>query len=148
MGMNIKKSKGSVLAVPTSSMGDIAFLLIIFFMLTSKFMQESHIQCEIPGSPDVVTIEDMPVSVMVDEQGTIWLQGQELIGANTKAQAQTLKEELDKLRIQQKDPKNFVVMFKVHKTLIANQYGPVIKKMAEAGVKVSFVGESAANYKQ
>lgn len=141
MGLKIARKQGSVLAVPTSSMGDIAFLLIIFFLLTSKFMQESHIECELPNSQDMVTIEDRPVSIMVDTAGCIWLQGEEISGADTKSQAATLKTKLDELRPLQKDPKNFTVMFKAHKDLPASQYNEVIKKMAEAGVKISFVGE-------
>ena len=62
--------------VPTASMGDIAFLLIIFFMLTSKFMQESHVVYKEAESPDIVTVDDTSFSVIVDEKGAIWLQGQ------------------------------------------------------------------------
>ena len=52
-----RKNRLSVM-VPTSSMGDIAFLLIIFFMLTSKFMKESHIEYKSPDSPEARQIED------------------------------------------------------------------------------------------
>ena len=141
MGLKIARKQGSVLAVPTSSMGDIAFLLIIFFLLTSKFMQESHIECELPTSRDMETIEDMPVSIMVDRVGCVWLQGEEISGADTKSQAAALKAKLDELRPMQKDPKSFTVMFKADKDLPAAKYNEVIKKMAEAGVRISFVGE-------
>lgn len=137
MGMKIKRSNdGGVLAVPTSSMGDIAFLLIIFFMLTSKFMQESHVKCEIPSSPDVQKIDDKPVSVMVDEDGKVWLQGQE-------SSPEALKVMVEELR---GDNKDFTVMLKIHKNLASKQYSNVIKKLAEAGAKVAFVGENGASY--
>ena len=138
MGMNIKKNKGVVLAVPTSSMGDIAFLLIIFFLLTSKFMQESHIECEMPASPDVQMIEDQPVSIMFDKDGALWLQGESIT-------PEVLKSTVENLR---GDNKNFTVMFKAHNTLSAKQYTSVINKLAEAGVKVAFVGESSMGYAQ
>ena len=131
MGMKIKRSKGCVLAVPTSSMGDIAFLLIIFFMLTSKFMQESHVKCEIPASPDAQKIEDQPVSVILDENGDLWLQGQTIT-------TEALKVMIEGLR---GDNKNFTVMLKIHKSLNSKKYNTVIRKIAEAGAKVAFVGE-------
>lgn len=141
MGLKIARKQSSVLAVPTSSMGDIAFLLIIFFLLTSKFMQESHIECELPTSQDMTTLEDETVSIMVDKNGKVWLQGEEVAGTDAKTQAESLKTQLEELRPQQKDPEKFTVMFKVHKDLNAAQYNEVIKKMAEAGVRISFIGE-------
>jgi len=131
MGMKIKRNSGKVLAVPTSSMGDIAFLLIIFFMLTSKFMQESHVKCDIPSSPDAQKIDDQPVSVILDEEGKLWLQGQEITPEALKVMVEGLRG----------DNKNFTVMLKIHKTLNSKQYGKVIRKIAEAGAKVAFVGE-------
>ncbi|MBO5958749.1 MAG: biopolymer transporter ExbD [Lentisphaeria bacterium] len=138
MGMKIARKKDEVLAVPTSSMGDIAFLLIIFFMLTSKFMQESHIEHELPTSPDVQQIEDQTVSIMVDKDGALWLQGQ-------PSTPELMKEELDK---QRGDNENFTVMFKVDKGVQAEAYEKVIRKLADAGVKVAFVGESSSSYNQ
>ncbi len=135
MRISIKK-KSEVLAVPTSSMGDIAFLLIIFFLLTSKFMQESHVECEIPSSPDVQKIGDEPVSVMLDKDGALWLQGESIT-------PEVLKSTVENLR---GDNKDFTVMFKVHKDLSAKQYTDVIKKLAESGAKVAFVGESSTSY--
>ncbi len=137
MKIQIKKNN-EVLAVPTSSMGDIAFLLIIFFLLTSKFMQESHVECEIPASPDVQKIEDQPVSVMLDKDGALWLQGESIT-------PEVLKSTVENLR---GDNKNFTVMFKAHRELTAKQYTNVINKLAESGAKVSFVGESSTSYSQ
>ena len=39
--------------IPIASMGDIAFLLIIFFMLTSNFIQEAHIRLTPASAADV-----------------------------------------------------------------------------------------------
>ncbi len=137
MKLKIKKN-GEVLSVPTSSMGDIAFLLIIFFLLTSKFMQESHVECEMPGSPDVQKIADEPVSVMLDKEGALWLQGQSITPEELKNKVEELKG----------DDKDFTVMFKVHRELTAKQYSNVIKKLAESGAKVAFVGEASTSYQE
>lgn len=130
------RKKGEVLAVPTSSMGDIAFLLIIFFMLTSKFMQESHVKYETPHSPDVQKIKDQSVSVIMDEEGAIWLQGQ-------LSSPEAIRSAVEQLKGEDKD---FTVMLKIHKSIESKKYNELIRKLAEAGVKVAFVGESSDSY--
>jgi biopolymer transport protein ExbD len=46
--MNIKRSANTGPFIPTSSMGDIAFLLLIFFMVTTIFRQENGLPVELP----------------------------------------------------------------------------------------------------
>ena len=51
--MAIRRRKKPSLVLPLSSMGDIAFLLIIFFMLASNFMKTNKVELEKPASPDL-----------------------------------------------------------------------------------------------
>ena len=51
--MAIRRRKKPSLVLPLSSMGDIAFLLIIFFMLASNFMKTNKVELEKPLSPDL-----------------------------------------------------------------------------------------------
>ena len=136
MGMKIKRSKGVSLVVPTSSMGDIAFLLIIFFMLTSKFMQEANVKHQLPTSPEIDTIKPQQLSLIMDENGVLWIQGEE-------AEINSIPEIIAKQQegMTDEDRKEFTVVFKVHNALIAQNYEPVIRKLAETGVKVAFAGE-------
>jgi biopolymer transport protein ExbD len=46
--MKIQRTTNSGPFIPTSSMGDIAFLLLIFFMVTTIFRQESGLPVELP----------------------------------------------------------------------------------------------------
>lgn len=136
MGMKIKRSKGAALVVPTSSMGDIAFLLIIFFMLTSKFMQEARVKHKLPTSTEIDKIESQELSIIMDEEGVLWAQGEE-------TDIQSLKGIVDQLQDgkSEAERKEFTVVFKVHHELKAEVYEPVIRKLAELGVKVAFVGD-------
>lgn len=136
MAVKIKRH-GGLLAVPTTSMGDIAFLLIIFFMLTSKFMAEQHVKYTSPKSPDAAALEDMPCSVILDENGEIWLQGKPC------GNAETMRLGVEVLRGDRKDMK---VLLKVHKSATEKQFGPVIGELAKAGVKIAFVGDRSADY--
>ena len=74
----IKRRKKSLPIIPTASMGDIAFLLIIFFMLASNFMKSANVKAEEPASPDVEQQEPALVSVIYDQEGKLWLQGVEI----------------------------------------------------------------------
>lgn len=123
--------------VPTASMGDIAFLLIIFFMLTSKFMQESHIEYKDAYSPDIVPLEDISYSVIVDAHGEIWLQGQPC------GSAEDLRSAVERLA---GDKKDVVVMLKVDKDAVESQYGEVLKSLGNAGVRVAMIGAKSNSY--
>lgn len=46
--MKIQRTTNSGPFIPTSSMGDIAFLLLIFFMVTTIFRQENGLPVELP----------------------------------------------------------------------------------------------------
>jgi biopolymer transport protein ExbD len=46
--MDFGRSTNSGTFIPTSSMGDIAFLLLIFFMVTTIFREESGLPVELP----------------------------------------------------------------------------------------------------
>ena len=50
-----RRRKANII-VPLASMGDIAFLLIIFFILTTNFVKEQDKQIEIASSNDIETI--------------------------------------------------------------------------------------------
>ena len=56
--MPVRKKKRMSLILPTSSMGDIAFLLIIFFILASNFMKTANVDAEKPSSEEVDSVED------------------------------------------------------------------------------------------
>ncbi len=46
--MDFGRSTNSGTFIPTSSMGDIAFLLLVFFMVTTIFREESGLPVELP----------------------------------------------------------------------------------------------------
>jgi biopolymer transport protein ExbD len=126
-----RKRRKMPMAVSVASMGDIAFLLIIFFILASNFAQEAHIDLDTAKSPDIEKIKRSQVSVAVDKDGQIYLQGEEcpvdLLDGGVKA----LLEGED----------NKVVMLTVHRELPHDVYGPVFLKLSEAGAEIALIGE-------
>lgn len=63
------------MVLPLASMGDIAFLLIIFFMLASNFMKTANADMEEPRSSDLEQQEAAKLSVTMDRNGDIWFEG-------------------------------------------------------------------------
>ena len=88
--MAIRRRKKPNLVLPLSSMGDIAFLLIIFFMLASNFMKTGNVDLQRPGAPTLEQQEPAKCSVMVDRDGVVWCDGAQ-VSAGELASAQGLE---------------------------------------------------------
>jgi biopolymer transport protein ExbD len=130
------KRKGSV-AVPTASMGDIAFLMIIFFMVCSDFVRESQIEYKSPTSQYLAPVEKGGLSVAVDREGKIYMDGKPVIGTDA------LKSRLEE-RLRGKDPKDAQgrsVLFKCDMRLSRDSFQPVMEAIVGAGGIVVAVGD-------
>ncbi len=70
MDFNRSTSKGTF--IPTSSMGDIAFLLLIFFMVTTIFRKENGLPVELPRAEAGEEVNRELISnVYINRQGQI-----------------------------------------------------------------------------
>ena len=129
--MPVRKKKRMDLVLPTSSMGDIAFLLIIFFILASNFMKSANIEAEKPSSLEAHTVDDPQVEVVVDKSGKCYVQGVEVEASLVEsAVLQALGEKRDK-----------PVSLLVDKDLPKKSFMPAVEALGSAGVKVILVGE-------
>ena len=69
------------------SLGDIAFLLITFFILSTNFVKEGQIKLEPARAPNLPKLKEMVLSVQIDKTGQIFLRGAKhlfCIGPNSK----------------------------------------------------------------
>ena len=112
-------------------MGDIAFLLIIFFMLSSNFIKETNVDLDEAESVDIVEIEQSSISIAVDKDAVIWVDGQECSLDSLQARAE------EKLAAQNKK----TVMLKIDKNLRHEQYGKVLMELSKAGAEIALVGK-------
>jgi len=115
-----KKIKGA--EIPTASMADIAFLLLIFFMVTTVFANEVGLQIMLPEKGAEVKIKSENIQrIYVEEKGEIRLNGESVnqdqlvdevkkiltenpkaifsIKTHPDAQYQSMVNALDKLRL-------------------------------------------------
>lgn len=123
------------IAVPTASMGDIAFLLTIFFMVCSNFAKEAGIKWTSPAAPDVHQIQQSRISVSIDQDGVVHLQGQPVPDADS---VEAGVAALMQLRT---GPDAKLIMFKCDRNVDKSVFEPVIGAIARAGGSILAVGE-------
>ena len=69
--LNNKKSKASD-EVPTSSMADIAFLLLVFFLVTTVFPKDKGLAIVLPEESDVVEVNQKNLLfLLIQANGTV-----------------------------------------------------------------------------
>ena len=112
-------------------MGDIAFLLIIFFMLASNFMKTNKVELEKPGSPDLEQQEPPKSSVVMDKEGRIWYEG-----------AQVRPDEVtEALKALAEKNRDHTVHVAIDKDLKRRDFMPLIEAISESGAKLILTGE-------
>jgi biopolymer transport protein ExbD len=123
------------IAVPTTSMGDIAFLLIIFFMVCSNFAKESKIKFKPVDAEGLKAVENAKISVVIDEEGALFLDGQLV---NDVA---TFKPLIEKKMENKETAKSRMVLFKCDRYASKRVFEPVLDAIANAGGVIVAVGE-------
>lgn len=73
--MGIKKRSKVNAEFNMSSMTDIIFLLLIFFMLTSNLVAPNALNLKLPGSGASATVSETPTDVTIDQRGRYFLDG-------------------------------------------------------------------------
>lgn len=124
-----------MIIVPVASMADIAFLLIIFFMVCSNFAREGGISLTPPTSVDIDKLPKGLVSVSIDKDGNVFLQGTRVGGARD---VETGVAALLEGRTSEEDR---IVLFKCDRDVDREVYEPVIAAIAGAGGLIGAVGE-------
>ncbi len=111
--------------IPTGSMGDIAFLLIIFFILTTVFAKDKGIKMELPSTETQETLTLKAITISVEKDGTVSVDGEKTAVSEISTYI---------LGIKSRNPEKFV-MIKSDKNA---RYGVIMDVMDElmaAGIK-------------
>ena len=120
--------------VPIASMGDIAFLLIIFFMVCSKFSQDVAIKLTPPTAPRLVDLSAAVVTVSIDEKNSIWIQDKEI------PDAEAVEWGVRGMIKDKQGAKGRIVMFRCHKSVGKEVFEPVLEAIAKGGGLVAAMG--------
>ncbi|HHJ80590.1 MAG TPA: biopolymer transporter ExbD [Candidatus Tenderia electrophaga] len=99
--MNLRKFRREEMSLNLTPLIDVVFLLLIFFMVTTTFREESEIEIDLPqASNQPVEQVGNPLEVVIDRDGRFYI-GQKLV-INT--QLDTLKRALRKAKGDRKNP--------------------------------------------
>ena len=114
--------------VPSVAMGDIAFNMLIFLFILARTDDDSHVEWRPAVAPDVKPIGVAPVSVIIDKDSRLYLNGQQIAVA---ALGKALEDKLG-----DRSPGDRKVLLKVDKDALAQRFEPVIAAISEAGGEV------------
>jgi biopolymer transport protein ExbD len=124
-------------------MGDIAFLLIIFFIITSVFVKDIDKQLELPQSADIEKFEKKlpPVQVIIDKDRRVWVLGRGMPGDQPIAQdVSTAQESAVQDAVAQalqnsfgEAVEDYEIVFKVDKKITYKDYNKILNAATAGG---------------
>ena len=121
--------------IPVVSMGDIAFLLIIFFILCSNFAKKAGKTVEPPVSPELDRLPKPRLYVAVDAEEKLYFQGRPI------GSAAEIESELS----QKIDPNDSLdartVIFECDRGVRKEVFEPVLEAIAKGGGIIGAVGK-------
>ena len=135
--MKLHKSRRVPLTVPLASMGDIAFLLTIFFILTSNFAKDDTRNIAPPSAAELEQMEKQNVSVSIDADGGIFFNGRPV------GSADVIEAGVAGFLVGKKDPKDRMVVFRCDRSVDKKVFEPVLAAISKAGGVIAAVGEKA-----
>ena len=134
--MKLQRRKLSA-SVPSFAMGDIGFLLLIFFVILARAQDDSHIQWQPAEMRDLKMAAAPRATVSIDTGYKTYLDGKEIAPEELAA---TLTEVLGDTPAGQRN-----VFLKVHREAKATHFEPVIAAISEAGGDLVHILEPEEN---
>jgi biopolymer transport protein ExbD len=119
--------------VPATAMGDIAFNLLIFFVILARAQDDSHLQWQPAEVENLENNRGGRVTVVIDVDGKIYLNGQQ---KNETELSADIADELGDA-----GAGNRTVMLKVDKNVTAPRFEPVIEAISQAGGELIHIVE-------
>jgi len=132
----IKKKKTPEVSIPTSSMADIAFLLLIFFLVATVIDVDSGIGMTLPEIVEEDVIVEVPpdrmAAILINENGDVLLGGEPISLFQIKA---TLKPRITS-KIELPKNKKLIVSLKTDRKTVYNSYIQALDQIKEAYFEV------------
>lgn len=107
------------------AMGDIAFNLLIFFVILARAQDDSHLQWTPAEAAELETAQHTKVSVLVDKDQKLYLNGQQVSVSELESKVESM---LGNLPAEER-----FVHLKVHDQTTALQFEPIIEAVSKAG---------------
>ena len=107
------------------AMGDIAFNLLIFFVILARATDDSHLQWTPAKVSNLENAGHSVVSVLVDKDNKLYLNGQQIGISELAGQVETA--------LGNTPQGERTVLVKIHNETLAQRFEPVIEAISEAG---------------
>ncbi len=111
--------------MPLTSLIDIVFLLLIYFLLTTNFMVEEGIKIKLPQARAAAPQTEEVITVYVDQEGRAFLETQEVSYAGL----------FDRLREMIEQSKNKLVVVRADRAVVLNKAVKVMDIAKAAGAE-------------
>ncbi|MCL6504354.1 MAG: biopolymer transporter ExbD [Pirellulales bacterium] len=111
--------------VPVVAMGDIAFNLLIFFVILARAQDDSHLKWQPATTPRVDPARYARATIVVDVNNRLYLNGQETGIADLASRVSQLLGDAA--------PGDRTVMLKIHRETTAQRFEPIIEAVSQAG---------------
>lgn len=122
---------------PYVSMADIAFNLVLFFLILAKTQDDSHLKWEPAKATGTKAVTNAKVSVTVDRDEKVYLNGEQ-VGLLPDASGRSLETRVaDEIANRPEGEK--VVLLKIHKDTLAARFEMVMEAVSKAGGEVVHV---------
>ena len=119
--------------IPSVAMGDIAFLLLIFFVILARAQNDDHIPWQPATADEVVQTSATAASVTIDTDHKLHLNGKPIASGALAAALQQL--------LAQRPAGERQVHLKVDREATAPTFEPVIEAISEAGGEIVHILE-------
>jgi biopolymer transport protein ExbD len=119
--------------VPSVAMGDIAFNLLVFFVILARAQDDSHLKWQAAATPKVEAVRQAKVSIVVDVNNKLYLNGREISEQNL---AQAVEDQLGEAPSGER-----TVLLKIHNQSQALRFEPILEAVSEAGGEIVHVLE-------
>lgn len=133
--MKLRPRRKAGISIPIVSFGDIAFLLIIFFMVCSNFMKDSQTNLKLPMSADVEAVKGSMITVKIDADSRIFVQDQLL------SDPRSVETEVAALLEGRHGDEQRTILFHCDSGVDKSVFEPVIDSIVKAGGILAALGE-------
>ncbi len=119
--------------VPQVAMADIAFNLVLFFIMMAKTQDDSHLQWQPAHGGHLQSTANSKVSIVVDKSKSMYLNGQQIGISQLKTSVE--------LALQGLPVGKRAVLLKIDKETPAHVFEPIVEAVSQAGGEIMHVLE-------
>lgn len=94
--MSWRKHRREQISIDMAPLIDVVFLLLIFFMVTTTFREESQIEINLPqASSEPTELQDKPLEILIDKEGRYYVDSALVINTQIDTLKRALRKAMD-----------------------------------------------------